>query len=250
MAKQEIALQLYSVRDALARDFAETLRRVAEMGYTAVETAFLPEGMTLDEASTQLRAHKLRPIAAHVDLPLGEMRASVLQAAEAFECTRIVWHGWPRDERYGSLNGLHRLADDYNAANRFAKSRGLQLGLHNHWWEMQLVEGVLPYRFMHDHLDADVFFELDAYWTLVAGLDPVAVARELGPHLQLLHIKDGPAKLGEPMTALGTGVMDIPALLLACAHSDYVIVELDECATDMLGAVAQSRHYLAGLGLA
>ena len=250
MAKQQIALQLYSVRDALARDFAGTLRRVAEMGYSVVETAFFPEGVTLEEASTQLRANKLRPIAAHVDLPLREMRATVLHTAETFECTRIVWHGWPRDERYGSLDGLQRLADDYNTANHFAKSRGLQLGLHNHWWEMQAVGGVIPYRFMLDHLDADLFFELDAYWTLVAGLDPVAVAREMGPRLQLLHVKDGPAKRGEPMTALGMGVMDIPALLSACVHNDYVIVELDECATDMLGAVAQSRHYLLGQGLA
>lgn len=250
MAKHQIALQLYSVRDALARDFAGTLRRVAEMGYSAVETAFFPEGVTLDEAASQLRAHNLRPIAAHVDLPLGDLRETVLRTAEIFECTRIVWHGWPRDERHGSLDGLHRLADDYNAANHFAKSRGLQLGLHNHWWEMQPVDGVFPYRYMQDHLAADVFFELDAYWTLVAGLDPAVVARELGPRLQLLHIKDGPAKRGQPMTALGTGVMDIPALLAACAHNDYVIVELDECATDMLGAVAQSRHYLLGQGLA
>ena len=75
MAKQQIALQLYSVRDALARDFGGTLRRVAEMGYSVVETAFFPEGVTLEEASTQLRANKLRPIAAHVDhLPIRELR--------------------------------------------------------------------------------------------------------------------------------------------------------------------------------
>jgi sugar phosphate isomerase/epimerase len=248
MDTSRIALQLYSVRDALAQDFAGTLRRVAEMGYSAVETAFLPDGVTLADAAARLRAHGLKPISAHVDLPLGDARDGVLRIAEAYGVTRIVWHGWPEDPRYSTLDGLRSLADDYSAACAFAKSQGLSLGLHNHWWEMRPVGDMLPYRYMMQHAAAELFFELDAYWTRVAGLDPLAVAREMGARLPLLHIKDGPAVRHQPMSALGTGVMDIPALLGACdANVEYVIVELDECATDMLEAVAASWRYLVSV---
>ena len=64
--------------------------------------------------------------------------------------------------------------------------------------------------------------------------------------MPLVHLKDGPAVRGQPMQAFGEGVMDIPALLEASAgHADWLIIELDECATDMFTAVKSSYDYLA-----
>ena len=247
MAHKQIALQLYSVREQMARNFSGTLRAVADMGFTDVETAFLPEGMSLTDAAAQLRAHGLKPIAMHVDLPLGEARDGVLRAVDAYGSRRIIWHGWPRDERHGSLAGLRSLADDYNSANEWAAAHGLELGLHNHWWENEAVDGVVPYQYMLANVAPAVFFELDAYWATVAGRDPVAIAGDMGARLKMLHLKDGPATRNAPMQALGTGVMQIPALLAATDFVSHVVIELDECATDMLAALAASRNYLTAL---
>lgn len=245
-----IGLQLYTVREALAHDFLGTLKRIAAIGYTGVETAFFGEGVSIEDAGRQLRALGLTVLAAHVDLPLGKHRDAVLHTAETFGCRRIVWHGWPEDPRYSSLDGVRQLADEYNAANQVALANGLQLGLHNHWWEMTLVEGRLPHMLLRELLDPRVFFELDMYWAKVAGQDPVSLVQELGARAPLLHIKDGPAVQGQPMTAVGAGTLDIPAIVTAArGTADWLIVELDECATDMLEAVEQSYRYLVENGL-
>ena len=68
--------------------------------------------------------------------------------------------------------------------------------------------------------------------------------------MRLLHVKDGPADdPGAPMVAVGAGVVDIPAILRANPAVEWHLVELDRCATDMYEAVAESRKYLATLGL-
>ncbi|MBC8075825.1 MAG: sugar phosphate isomerase/epimerase, partial [Chloroflexales bacterium] len=199
----------------------------------------------------QLRALGLEVLAAHAALPLGAGQQSALELAATFGCRRIVWHGWPRDARYGSLDGIRALAEEYNAAAKVAAANGLELGLHNHWWEMEPVEGRLPYQLLLELLDPTIFFELDVYWAKTAGRDPVALIAELGTRAPLLHIKDGPATPAAPMTAVGDGVLDMPAIIGATrASAEWLVVELDVCATNMLHAVERSYGYLVGRGLA
>jgi sugar phosphate isomerase/epimerase len=73
----------------------------------------------------------------------------------------------------------------------------------------------------------------------------------LGKRAPLLHIKDGPCVRGEPMVAVGDGTMDFSRIVEAGAGStEWMIVELDACATDMVEAVEKSYHYLVRNGLA
>ena len=245
-----IGLQLYSVREALAEDFAGTLRQVAAMGYRDVETAFWPEGMTAAEAATALRDAGLNVVSAHLPLPDGDAAEVVFRDAEALGTPRVVWHGWPRDPRYDTLAGVRELANLFSEAGVAAKAHGFDFAIHNHWWENEATEGTIPYQFYLRECDPAVEFELDAYWAKVAGLDPAAVARDLRGRLPLLHLKDGPLSKEAPMSALGTGRLDIPAVLAAAGDEPgWVIVELDRVDGDMLAAVRQSRDYLIGLGL-
>jgi len=67
----------------------------------------------------------------------------------------------------------------------------------------------------------------------------------------LLHVKDGPCLKDEPQLAIGDGVLDVPAIVQADGDAtEWMIVELDHCATDMLEAVEKSYRYLVGEGLA
>ena len=104
---------------------------------------------------------------------------------------------------------------------------------------------------MLENLDPAVFFQIDTYWVQTAGLDPARVVKELGRRAPLLHIKDGPAVKGEPHVAAGDGVMDFPDIVQAAGDAaKWLIIELDDCATDMMTAVEKSYRYLAGKGLA
>lgn len=248
MPKPPVALQLYTLRQALAEDFPRTLNRIAEMGFTTVETAFLPNHVTFGDAAQALRNAGLRVCGAHCELPLGDQRESVLEIAEQFETDRIIWHGWPRDPDYETHDGVKRLAERYNRANEICAAHSMRFGIHNHWWEFEAVEDRYPYQILIAEMEPTIFFELDAYWAKTAGVDPVVALKELEHRVPLIHIKDGPATQDDCMVAVGQGTMDVPSLIETSNEKvDWYIIELDRCATDMFCAVRESRRYLIEL---
>jgi sugar phosphate isomerase/epimerase len=127
----------------------------------------------------------------------------------------------------------------------------MTFGIHNHWWEFLRVGDRYAYQIAMDHLVPGVFFEVDTYWVQTAGVDPATVVRELGARAPLLHIKDGACQRGQPMTAVGDGVIDFAGIVAASGDVvEWMIVELDSCAGDMMEAVAKSCAYLTREGLA
>jgi sugar phosphate isomerase/epimerase len=256
----KIGMQLYTVRDAIKADMAGALRRVAAIGFDAVETAFWPDGVSVQQASQALRDAGLTVSSCHIELPIGANRQVMLETAKAFNATRMIWHGWPEDPRYSSLEGTKALAAIYNHSNRFAKDNGLRFGLHNHWWEYRnKVGGEYVFEVLLEEIDQDILFEVDTYWVKVAGHDPAAIVGRLGARAQLLHIKDGPAVYNEklaidnpdPMTAVGKGTQNFPAIVRAAnGHSEWMVVEMDKTAGDVFVALQESYDYLVRNALA
>ncbi|MGC9468030.1 MAG: sugar phosphate isomerase/epimerase family protein [Anaerolineae bacterium] len=246
--RPSVALQLYSVRESAAADFEGTVRRVADVGYAGVEPAGFPE-TTPAEAARLFRDLGLAVPSAHLPLPLGDHKQEVLEAMEALGCTNLVSGQGP--DAFTSLDAIRQTCELFNEANAVAREHGLTLGVHNHWWEYLRVEGRYPYRMMVDLLDPDIFFQVDTYWVQTAGADVTEVLGFLGERAPLLHIKDGPCDKREPMTAVGDGVMDFPAVLQAAGDvPQWLIVEIDRVAGDMWTAVEKSYAYLVGEGLA
>ena len=244
---QPIALQLWTIRDALASDADRALRRVKDAGFSAVEIAPLPPGMTPDRMAAFLGRYELTVVSIHGELPSAANIDQWTQVTRELQCSKIVWHGWPRDRRFDSLSGIRDLIFDCNIAGAIARDHGFQFGIHNHWWEFESVEGESPIRLFHESLHSDIFWQMDIYWAQTAGVDPAAGLLELGSRIGSLHWKDGPAVHGEPMTALGQGKVDVPTILEALTHPVDWVIELDECATDALDAAQQSLVYLDSL---
>lgn len=243
-----IALQLYTVRDQLAGDFAGTMRRIAAMGYVGVEA--FPDGVTAASAKRLFDELGLTVCAAHAPLPLGDQKQETLDRVAALGCTRLVCAWLPPDE-YKSVDSIRRLCERVNEAAAVAGEHGLTLALHNHWFEFEPVEGTRPYHLWQQYLDPAVEVELDTYWAQVGGVDPVVALKELGKRVTLLHVKDGPADAPQSdMTAVGQGTLNYEAIIPAATAVEWLVVELDRCATDMLTAVQQSYTYLTEKGLA
>jgi sugar phosphate isomerase/epimerase len=243
-----IALQLFTVRDLLAQDFEGTIRRVADMGYVGVETANL-FGESPASAAKLFDELGLKVIGAHSALPLGDEKQQVIDTMGALKCKRMIV-AWQPPEKYKSLDGIKSICDTLNEGAAAARAHGLQVGYHNHWFEYQPVDDRIPVDVMLEHLDPDVFFEVDVYWVQTAGQDPAQVVRRLGSRAPLLHVKDGPCRLDAPMTALGEGVVDIPGVVAAGGSAtNWLVVELDRCDTDMMDAVRKSYRYLVEKGL-
>ena len=244
-----LGLQLFTVRDELATDFVDVVAKVADIGYVGVEPALDSLGTSARRAAALFEEVGLAVPSVHADLPLGENEGPVLDTTAALGCTRIVCGMGP--EHYGSLGLVKQTCDVINEACAVAAASGFSLGIHNHWWEFGRVEGRFVYRVMLEHLDPRVFFQIDTYWVKTAGCDPEVVLTELGRRAPMLHIKDGPATQGEPMVPVGQGVMDFRRIIGAAgAAAEWLIVELDNAATDMMQAVELSYRYLVSEGLA
>lgn len=242
-----IALQLYSVRDEAAKSgFEAAVRKVAEMGYQAVETAGFP-GTNADAAAKLFKELGMTVVAAHTGLPLGERKNEIIESVEALGKPLLVCTQIGRDD-VKTMDTVKDLCERLNEGYAVAKANGISFGIHNHWWEFGEVDNRLVHHVMLDLLDPGIFFEVDTYWVKVGGGDPIKVVKNLGDRAPLLHIKDGPANREEPMTAVGDGVMNIPKMLQEIGSDDkWLIVELDRCGTDMLEAVKKSYDFLAKL---
>ncbi len=246
-----IGLQLYTLRDAMAEHLPGTLERVAAMGFRGVETAFFGDVVPPGAPKT-LRDLGLEVFAAHTNLPVGDDAAPALRAAEMLGAETLVWHGWPRDDRYDTRDGVLKLAALFNEAGENVRRAGKRFAIHNHWWECETIPGTEERALdvLLREVDPEIGFEFDAYWATFAGASAARIAARLGRRLVLLHLKDGPITRHDPMTALGSGRMDLkPIITAAGSMPGWVVVELDEVAGDPFAAVAESRETLLRFGL-
>jgi sugar phosphate isomerase/epimerase len=239
-----VAVQLYSLREQADEALLAVLEQVGAMGYVGVEVAGY-HGRTPDEIRDAATGAGLRIASAHVAWTDAGGFATALDTHLELGCDTVVVPFFAPDA-FATAEAIASTADILTTAHSLAIERGLTLGYHNHWWELeQVVDGRAALLHLFDRLDPRIVAEVDIYWARVGGSDPASLVAELGDRARLLHVKDGPADGPQSaMVAVGDGVIDVPGVLAAAPHADWHIVELDRCDTSMLDAVARSRDYL------
>ncbi len=242
-----LAVQLYTVRQELAGDRAGVLRRIAGLGYGAVEPFDVisdPDGLRAD-----LDAAGLATSSVHAR-PFGEQADAAFRGTRTVGADTVIVPYLP-PERFAGPDDVRAVAQELNEAAARATGYGLRLGYHNHDFELSSLIGGRPaLEVLADLLDPAVLLELDTYWAAVGGQDVPALLGRLGDRVRLLHVKDGPVTKDDPMTAVGAGKMPVAEILAAGPAVEWKIVELDTCATDMMTAVGDSITWLLNHGLA
>lgn len=243
-----IALQLYSLRERAKEDFVGVLRTVAEIGYAGVEPAGL-YGMKAEEVRKVLDDLELVCCSTHGPLPdKGAVNQRVDEAA-ALGTDMVISGLGPKD--FATPDACLASVDRLRNAAALVRQAGMKFGYHNHWWEFDQIDGEMPYEMILDQVP-DMFSELDVYWAANFGaVDVPKVVTDHASRIPILHVKDGPLIKDQPHAAVGKGRMDIPAIVGAADPNvlSWLVVELDECGTDMTEAVRESYRYLAGEGL-
>jgi sugar phosphate isomerase/epimerase len=257
----EVALQIWSVRDAYDADPAGTVRRIAEMGYPGVEMVYgRTGGMTHDAQRALLDEVELRAAAMHCfGQDLDEDLQGVMDAADTFGVEEVVC-AWVDPDRRDSEAAFRALADQLHEVGVRMRERGLQLCYHHHDFELaEVAPGVRGMDLLWEGVPADLLkAEVDVYWVYAAGLDIPAYLEGLGERCVLLHVKDhlpdGAPPLSEPgeglarfNTEIGAGVIDIPAALAAAPHARWVVVEQDFSSGDPFDSARISLANLRGL---
>jgi sugar phosphate isomerase/epimerase len=249
MTMKPISVQLYSLRERAAKDFAAVLKDVSDMGYVGVETAGL-HGKTAGEVRRILDDLGLKCSSAHVKLPTRETLSEAVDTARALGYRHVISGFGPAE--FVSREKIRAAAARFEEAAHLLKPHGLRMGYHNHWWEFDLVEGRYGYEWFLEACPS-VFSQLDVYWARNFGkVDTPAIVRKHARNLPLLHIKDGPLVKDQPHVAVGSGKADVASIIQAADESvlEWIVVELDACATDMTEAVRGSYAYLVKNGLA
>jgi sugar phosphate isomerase/epimerase len=240
-------VQLYSLRDELAADRDGSVRRLAGIGYGAVE----PFDPTADPRGFRRLADELgleiTSTHAFQLLEEPERTAELLDDIAELGAELAIIPGSIPHKSFTTGDGIKRAAETLNGIADRARGHGIRLGYHNHWWEIEpTFDGRHAIELLADHLSDDVVLEVDTYWAAVGGADPAALLCRLGDRVGALHVKDGPVRKGEPHVAVGTGAMPVREILAAAPRAAR-IVEFDQCATDIFEALAASHAYLTGL---
>jgi len=224
-----VALQLYTVRDDLARDFLGTLRQVADMGYTAVEFAGYGD-MTAPELKKVMDDLGLRGVSTHI--PLNQLEgdpSAAMEFARAVGCSHVGCPYLPEDRR-GDAAGYRALASVLTRAGAKAKEYGLSFFYHNHAFEFERVDGQYALDVLFEAADANlVNSEFDVYWAQYGNVDPVAYIHKLGRRCTLIHMKDMAPDEARSFAEVGEGTMDMDAIVAAGQEVgvQWYIVEQD-----------------------
>ncbi|HEX6867826.1 MAG TPA: sugar phosphate isomerase/epimerase [Candidatus Limnocylindrales bacterium] len=247
MNHDQIALQLYTIRDLAAADLPGTLGAVAEAGYRFVEVAGMPEA-SAGSLSTLLSDAGLGAIAIHAGIEA--LRAdpdAVADRLAALGTTRLIVPWMPAEDRR-SADDVRRFADELTRFAALLAPRGVHLGYHNHAFEFEELGGGTIWDVLLDGLGPDVELEIDVYWATVGGRDPVTLIGEVADRVRLLHMKDLVADPDPRDGPAGQGSLDFPSIVAAGrgAGVEWYIAEQDHPRSP-LDDVAAAYSYLESI---
>lgn len=243
-----IGLQLYTVRADMARDVEGTLARVAAIGYQEVEFADY-FGLAPGAVRTAVTRAGLAAPATHV--PYEQIAAGwdrVLDAAATIGHTHVLVAWIPQEDR-PDLDGWKRVAERFNRAGEQARAAGLRFAYHNHDFEFAPVGAAVPYDLLLAETDpALVGFEMDLYWTVKGGGDPLAYFAAHPGRFEFVHVKDSAGPPAHRMVDLGRGTIDFARIFARADQAGirHAFVEHDEPA-DPFAFCESGYTYLAGL---
>jgi sugar phosphate isomerase/epimerase len=265
-----IGLQLWSIAKNLEKDFEGTLQMLSKIGYKELEL-FGPypfstekdkaawKGITSQVGFSQsgyfnhspkdfkknLESKGLRTSAMHVGLDT--LRNKLNETAEAAHLLGQQYAGIayiPEDERR-TLDDYKRMADEFNVIGEKAKALDLRFYYHNHGYGLKELEGKVPLDLILERTDPSlVYFEMDIFWTIAGGGDPIKFLDNNAGRFKLMHIKDMKKQvrfsgdggnsqqwieLFPNITDAGSGVLDLTTILSYAKKSgvEHFIVEND-----------------------
>lgn len=246
-----IALQLYTIRDAMGKDPAGSLKKVSDIGYKYVELAGYANGKFYGYEPTEFKklvnGLGMEILSSHTQVEAQGItldNAKKMAEDHAKLGVKYCLQPWVVEEARKTIASFQKMAADWNIVGKIMKDTGIQFGYHNHNFEFATVEGKIPYFdvFMKE-LDKDlVTMEIDLFWVTKAGQNPVDLFKKYPGRFQLFHMKDMYTKQDPFFTTVGvtdfapvgSGLINFKEILAAkkIAGMKYMVVEQDQTKDD------------------
>jgi sugar phosphate isomerase/epimerase len=265
-----LGIQLYSVREMLAKDYLGTLKQLSAIGYREVESAGY-FGHSPSEVKDAMKTAGLNLVSSHHPSDALVKSFDEILAYDKEVGVKYVICASPGIKDPARLKDDSRRtriesftmedyrwnAENFNAWGRKVKAAGMQFGYHNHTMEFAAKDGVVPMKEMIRLTDPElVTFELDCGWVVVGGGDPAAYLREYPKRISMLHVKDF-KPTGKPMSVLdpppaaelGTGTADYKSIFAAAKGGEIRHAFIEQEGYDMppMEALKIDAEYFIGL---
>lgn len=228
-AKSLYGLQLYSLREDMPKDPKGVLKQVASFGYKQVEGFEGPMGIYWGMSNTEFKKYMddlgMNFLATHCNIDKDFEK----KAAEAAEIG-MKYLICPSRGGRKTVDDFKKVAEDFNAKGEICRKNGIRFAYHNHEYGFKEIDGQFPQDIMMKNTDpALVDYEMDIYWVITGGQDPIAWLKKYPNRFRLGHVKDrikGATERGASCV-LGTGSIDYPKLIkdAKAAGMEYFIVE-------------------------
>jgi sugar phosphate isomerase/epimerase len=252
--KGPLGLQLYSLRDQFAKDVPGTLDKVRDMGFKYVELAGT-YGLTPEEFKEDLDARGLTAVSGH--FPYARYRDDVEGIAREAKILGLKYAGcaWiDHDEPFDEKACRDAIAV-FNKAGEALAKQGITFFYHTHGYEFQPHgDGTLFDLLLQETKPEFVSYQMDVFWIVHPGQDPVKLLETYGDRFKLTHLKDMKASTptglltghSDPANdaALGTGKIDFPPFFRACEQADVKWHFIEDESPTVLQQIPQSLQYL------
>jgi sugar phosphate isomerase/epimerase len=254
MPKNVVGAQLYTVRE-FTQDLdgvAATLKKVADIGYTAIQiSGFGP--VDPKEVARLTEDNGLKVASTHRSWPqfLNDLDTEI-EIHKLWKCDHPAIGGLPGE--YHTLDGLKRFLDELAPIAERLAAEGMDFSYHNHNHELVKYEGKTWLARLYDEASPDMLkAEIDTYWIQAGGGDPAAWVRKCAGREPLLHLKDFTMapKREQRFAEIGEGNMNWDAILAAAQESgvEWYLVEQDRCYDrDPFESLAISYRNLVAMG--
>ena len=253
MPNLPVSVQMYTLRDDAEKDFAATIKKVAEIGFTGVELAG-HGGLSVPDLRILLEDNNLKVSGSHVSLDAFEADVNKIIDENLELGNPSVIVPFISEELRATADDYRKIAEKLNFYGEKVAAAGLTIGYHNHDFEFKPLEGGdYGLKILMDNTDPkSVSFELDTYWVLVGGQDPVAFIASNQNRINLLHIKDRNPEDGS-FAEVGTGNLPLDAIVALASSGGrvkWLIVEQDVCKNAPIDAVTTSFNNMKARGYA
>lgn len=241
-----IGMELYTVRSKMAADMAGTLEQLAKIGYKEVEFAGYFNHPAA-EVRDMLRANGLTAPSVHVGIEGIET-----DSAKTFADAKTIGHEFitvaslPRGPK-ATADDWKQIAARFNGAGKTCKSADFRFAFHNHNDIVRKTGDVLPIDIlMHETDPALVSYEMDIYWAVNGGADPLQLLAAYPGRFSMFHAKDSMGPPDHKMADVGAGVIDFKTIFAHGKGVEHYFVEHDS-PPDPMASAAASYKFLANL---
>jgi sugar phosphate isomerase/epimerase len=259
MDKKEIGLQLYTLRDELPKNVKLTLGKVATAGFTTVETYgfSIKEqfwGLTPAELKKILDTNGLKAVSGHYNLGSFLYDGNTTELIAAIEAAKVLKSEfltipWIDEPFRKSIEDYKKIAVRLNEAAKMCAAAGLKLAYHNHDFEFQKYDGITGYEILLKETNKDlVYFELDLYWVVRSGNDPLKLFAANPGRFKMWHVKDMSKANTALNTEIGSGSIDFETIFKEVKQSGmkhFFVEQENNYNPDAFGSVKTSNDFIS-----